>query len=161
VNDTWGFLSDAATLQRIKIPKYLKSHQHWRSGLMSEVSKDLFKGHQYLTIESYRKNGNAVRTPVWFAEEGDLLYVWTSGVSGKARRIRRNPQVKIAPANQSGKPLGDWVSGLATLYAVDTPTYQHGNALMDRKYGLMKKLFNLFGRQNKADRTIITIQIQE
>jgi uncharacterized protein len=128
---------------------------------MSAMSKDLFKGHQYLTIESYRKNGDGVRTPVWFAEENGVLYVWTSGVSGKARRIRRNSQVKIAPANQSGKPLGPWVNGVATLYPLDTPTYQHGNALMDRKYGLMKKLITFFNRQNKADRTVITIQIQE
>ena len=86
---------------------------------MSEVTKDLFKGHQYLTIESYRKNGEAVRTPVWFAEEGGVLYVWTSGVSGKAKRIRRNPQVKIAPADQGGKPLGIWVSGSASLFPVN------------------------------------------
>lgn len=128
---------------------------------MSELSQDLFKGHQYLTLETYRKNGVAVRTPVWFAEEGGVLYVGTSAASGKAKRIRRNSQVKIAPANQGGKPLGRWANGAAALNAVDTPAYQHGNALIDRKYGLLKKLFDLFSRQPKADRTVITIQIQE
>jgi uncharacterized protein len=128
---------------------------------MSEISKDLFKGHQYLTIESYRRNGDGVRTPVWFVEENGWLYIWTSGVSGKAKRIRRNAQVKVAPANQSGKVLGAWVSGTAELFGVDTPTYQHGNGLMDRKYGLMKKLITLFNRQDTKDRTIIKIQIQE
>jgi PPOX class probable F420-dependent enzyme len=127
---------------------------------MSDDLKALFKGHQYLNIESYRKNGDAVRTPVWFAEEDGLLYVWTSGVSGKAKRIRRNAQVKIAPANMSGKPLGEWVNGVAALFPMGTPTYQFGNALIDRKYGLLKKLINLFNRSDKDHHTVITIQIR-
>jgi hypothetical protein len=39
------------------------------------MTLDAFTGKKYLAIESYRKNGAAVRTPVWFAQEGETLYV--------------------------------------------------------------------------------------
>jgi hypothetical protein len=39
------------------------------------MTLDAFSGHKYLVIESYRKDGTAVRTPVWFAQEGETLYV--------------------------------------------------------------------------------------
>src|SRR5260370_20858497 len=50
-----------------------------------------FAGHKYLNLETFKKNGEGVKTPVWFAADASVsldssdakLYVYTIGVSGK------------------------------------------------------------------------------
>ncbi len=71
-------------------------------------------GVKHLAIESYRKNGEAVRTPVWFIEKDGTLFVRTDGDTGKAKRIRGNPRIRIAPCTIRGKPKGDWVNAEAS-----------------------------------------------
>jgi uncharacterized protein len=63
-------------------------------------------GKRYISIASFRKNGLAVQTPVWFAEEGGKLLVMTRTDSGKYKRIRNNPEIKIAPCTMAGKITG-------------------------------------------------------
>ena len=45
------------------------------------------QGRQYMSLISFRKNGTAVPTPVWFSEKDDKLYVMTRSDSGKYKRI--------------------------------------------------------------------------
>jgi PPOX class probable F420-dependent enzyme len=74
-----------------------------------------FAGHKYLNLETFKKDGTGVKTPVWFAADPSLsldsndakLYAYTVGVSGKVKRIRNNLRVKIAPCDMRGKVLGD------------------------------------------------------
>lgn len=57
-----------------------------------------FAGQRYLSLETFKKSGQGVKTPVWFAAEPSVeldsnnvkLYVYTIGVSGKVKRIRNN-----------------------------------------------------------------------
>lgn len=64
------------------------------------------QGHKYVSLMTYRNNGRMVPTSVWFAEEDGKLYVMTRSDSGKYKRIRNHPQVKIAPATIRGKITG-------------------------------------------------------
>ena len=64
------------------------------------------RGQKYISLASFRKNGAAVYTPVWFAEDDGKLYVMTSDSTGKYKRIRNNPQVRIAPCTIRGKVTG-------------------------------------------------------
>jgi PPOX class probable F420-dependent enzyme len=71
-----------------------------------------FVGRGYISLETFRKSGAGVRTPVWFAESGldtpvPLFYVYTIGDSGKAKRIRNNSRVRIAPCDMRGKVFGE------------------------------------------------------
>src|SRR5580765_7213363 len=61
------------------------------------------KGQKYISLASFRKNGNPVYTPIWFGEKDDKLYVMTRSDSGKYKRIRNNPKVGIAPCTMRGK----------------------------------------------------------
>jgi uncharacterized protein len=70
-------------------------------------------GQRYISLSTFRKNGVAVRTPIWFAEEGDKLYFMTNSTMGKCKRIRNNPQVKIAPCTIRGKITGPEFSATA------------------------------------------------
>lgn len=123
------------------------------------VTRDPFEKQQYISLETYRKNGQAVRTPVWFARENGALYVWTYGGSGKVKRIRGNKAVKVAPSDVSGKALGAYVSGEAQVAPKGTPGYEYGNRLVNKKYGFLKKLFEWMGRKNQDQQAIIKINI--
>jgi len=61
-----------------------------------------FKKQKYLNLETLRKSGVGVRTPVWFVQDGNVLFVRTIADSGKVKRIRNNPQVNIAPCKVDG-----------------------------------------------------------
>jgi PPOX class probable F420-dependent enzyme len=61
-------------------------------------------GGKFLSLTSYRRNGNGVATPVWFVTEGGRLLVMTDEHSGKVKRIRRDPFVRIAACSVLGRP---------------------------------------------------------
>lgn len=123
---------------------------------------DEFKGKKYLTLETYRKSGAGVRTPVWFAaapeEAGDSkLYVYSTADSGKAKRIRRMGAVKIAPCDARGKVTGSWVEAHAVI--VGGEEFDLGMRLLDRKYWPWKQLLNLTSRLfAQHQRVMIAIQ---
>lgn len=62
----------------------------------------LFPG-KYLSVTSFKRDGTGVATPVWFVVDGRRLLVMTDPQSFKAKRIRRNPEVMIAPCTASGR----------------------------------------------------------
>ena len=125
--------------------------------MISEEKLRPFAGARFLSLESYRKNGNAVRTPLWFVEEGGVLYVSTSADSGKVKRLRRNPRVRIVPSNFRGNPRGDWVEAAARFEAA--PAAARAQELLVAKYGWQKRLINFFGRLSGRTSVVISIRI--
>ena len=119
-----------------------------------------FEKQQYLNIETFRKSGVGVKTPVWLAQEGETLYVWTQAQSGKVKRIRNNGAVRIAPSTGSGEPLGEWLPAQAQLD--ETPAgLKYLNKLMSKKYGFMFHVFGFLGKlRSSSPYTAIQILIQ-
>jgi uncharacterized protein len=72
-------------------------------------------GQRYISLTTFRKSGVAVRTPIWFAEADNKLYFMTNSKLGKCKRIRNNPQVKIAPCTIRGRITGPEFSGTARM----------------------------------------------
>ena len=62
----------------------------------------VFRG-RYLSITSYKRDGRGVATPVWFVQRDGRLLAETDAASGKVKRIRRNPQVRVAVCTASGR----------------------------------------------------------
>ncbi len=117
-----------------------------------------FQKQNYLNIETFRKNGQGVKTPVWFVEDDGTIFVRTIADSGKVKRIRRNSLVKITSCKVDGTPLGDWV--LANAHEeVDAEIERKVNRLLNKKYGLMKKMFALSSILQKKKNTIIQIDL--
>ncbi len=113
-----------------------------------------FSGQKYLAIESYRKNGEAIRTPVWFVENQRTLYVRTDSDTGKAKRMRRNPRIRIAPCNAGGTLKGGWVEAEAK-FATDEEAEQ-AYQLLRRKYGLQYRAVRFFGRlQGRKNKAVV------
>src|ERR1017187_6982171 len=63
----------------------------------------MFRG-KYLSVISFKRDGTSVATPVWFVEEDGRLLVGTDAASGKVKRIRRHPQVRVAVCTGTGWP---------------------------------------------------------
>ena len=61
-------------------------------------------GQNYISLATFRKNGAAVYTPVWFAEDAGKLYVMTGTKFWKYKRIRNNPRVRLRARNSQLPP---------------------------------------------------------
>jgi uncharacterized protein len=70
---------------------------------------------RYLSITSYKRDGRGVATPVWFVWRDGKLLVETDAASGKVKRIRRNPHVRLAACTASGRPRGEQVPAVAEI----------------------------------------------
>ena len=116
-----------------------------------------FANEKYLNLETLRKTGTAVRTPLWFAEENGLLYIYSLADAGKVKRIRNNPRVRVAPCDMRGNLKGDWVDGQARLLEGDEAN--QANRLLDDKYGLMKRIGNLTSNLMGRKRAFLAIKL--
>jgi uncharacterized protein len=103
------------------------------------------RGQKYISLATYRKNGQAVNTPVWFAEQDEKLYVMTRNDSGKYKRIRNNPQVKVAACTMGGKITGPEFS--ATARVLPGVRWPEAKKALHRKYWLARLPF--WSRKNE------------
>ncbi len=111
----------------------------------------------YLNLETFRKNGVSVKTPVWFVKDGDTLFVRTAANSGKVKRIHSSGQVNIAPCKADGSLLGEWLPAKASELT-DDDTARKVDRLLDRKYGLMKKMFALATKLRGSQYTVLEVK---
>jgi len=58
---------------------------------------------KYVSLVTFRRDGRAVATPVWFAAIGDEFGVITETNVGKVRRIRSNPRVTVQVCDVRGE----------------------------------------------------------
>ena len=125
---------------------------------------EAFAGHKYLNLETFKKSGEGVKTPVWFAadpaselaSDAARLYAYTIGNSGKVKRIRNNGRVRIAPCDMGGKVLGEWVEARAEI--VTGTDAEYGNGLLNKKYWPWKQLLNFFASFRRRGRTGFVIR---
>ena len=114
-----------------------------------------FAGQNYISLETFKKNGQGVKTPVWFVLHKDALYVYTEADSWKVERIRNNPRVRVAVCNVRGDIKGPSLDATASL--IDGDERLAADKLLDRKY-FLKKLFNFLTRINRHKRAMIKIE---
>lgn len=89
------------------------------------------RGHKYMSLITFRKNGEAVPTAVWFAERDGRLYVMTRSDSWKYKRISRNPQVRVAACTMRGRITGPEISALARILPAGDAA---ARATLEKKY---------------------------
>ncbi len=80
---------------------------------------DQIKSEKYISLETYRKNNQAVRTPVWFVIKNDLIVIVTRDQTGKIKRLRSNQKVKIAACSIKGKTSMSMIPGTAQILTED------------------------------------------
>ena len=112
-----------------------------------------FDNENVISLETYRKNGKPVRTPVWFLKEQGLLIVHTADDTGKIKRIRHTRKVRVAPSKFRGEPKSDYIDATAEL-DTDPETVRKYYDLIYKKYGLMgsfTKFIQRFSRSKAKD----------
>jgi PPOX class probable F420-dependent enzyme len=100
---------------------------------------DAIAGQKYISLATFRKSGAPVRTPVWFGEANGKLYVKSRRDSGKFKRIRNNPAVKVAPCDVRGRITGPEFSGTARI--LNRSEEEVAKDAVNRKYWLARLPF--------------------
>lgn len=113
------------------------------------------KSQKYISLETYRKNNQPVKTPVWFVIKDNLIYVVTREQTGKVKRLRNNLQVKFALCSMKGKITGEWVSGTAKILSEQET--KEAVKIRDKKYGFMAKIAK-FASKSKGEFFAFTIE---
>jgi len=103
----------------------------------------------YISLETFRRSGKGVETPVWFATLDGQLYVVTDGTSAKVKRLRATKRIRVAPCNVRGTVTGAWVEGTGRVVKDDARIERAHTALVE-KYGWQMWVLDsfswLFGR---------------
>lgn len=101
-------------------------------------------GSRYVSLGTYRRSGVIVPTPVWIAPLGDALVVTTGGSSGKAKRLRNDPRVRLRPCSRTGTVAAGALTVDAVGEIAGTPEEQPAaTAALGRKYGVQFAAFRL------------------
>ena len=66
----------------------------------------MLSGQAYINLETYRRNGQPVATPVWFTidDNNKMVYVMTRTETGKVKRLQNNSKVRIMPCGMRDSP---------------------------------------------------------
>jgi PPOX class probable F420-dependent enzyme len=89
-----------------------------------------------VVVTTYKRDGTAVPTPVHVVVIGDHAYFRTWSTAGKAKRLRRNPQVRIAPSTARGKPTGPALTAAARR--LEPEEEQPVRQALGKKYPLLQ-----------------------
>lgn len=116
---------------------------------------------QCIALTTFRKTGQAVTTPVMFAQRLGTIYVGTRTDAGKLKRLRRSGRVTFASCTYSGKVTGAVIAGNARILTEPEECTAASTALA-KKYGFMLTLtrnaWRLLHRKAKADEVYIAIE---
>ncbi len=122
------------------------------------------KNASYLNLTTFRRSGEAVTTPLWFAEYEGVLYIQTFPTAGKLRRIDHTRQVRVAPCTLNGKALGPEMEGQARVVTGEQEILLAEVAL-SLKYGLTRRIYfaalsmySRLWRRAPSGRTYIAIE---
>lgn len=110
---------------------------------------------KYICVETFKKNGTGVKTPVWYVLRDSKFYVYTEDDSWKVKRIRNNPRVRIAPCDMRGNVNGEFIEGRAQIISGEEE--KMADKLLDQKY-FLKKIFNLMTKLNRHKRAMIKME---
>lgn len=120
------------------------------------TNTDSLDSQKYISLETYRKNKDPVRTPVWFVISDGLIFVVTRDQTGKIKRLRHTQKVRIASCTIKGRITGEWENGIATI--LDEEKTTEAVKLRDKKYGFMAKIAKFLSK-GKGDLIAFSIKV--
>ena|ERR1700761_6352375 len=117
----------------------------------------------FVSLTTFKRNGEGVSAPMWIGRDGADLFVWTPADSWKVKRVRNNPRVLLAPSSRFGK-VREGVSPVegAAQVATDAETVDRLQAEIRRKYGLEYYLVTFIERiaaRGSKPRVILRISL--
>jgi PPOX class probable F420-dependent enzyme len=116
--------------------------------------------HHYISLVTFRRSGEAVKTPVWFAKHEGKFYVFTAAGSGKVKRLRNGRRIRAAPCGARGRLRGEWIEGQARR--IEDPAIERAAyAALLAKYGWQMRVLNFFSRLSGRieERAILELEL--
>lgn len=120
---------------------------------------EILRGENYISLTTFRKNGQAVATPVWFSEADGKFYVWSEAHSGKIKRLHNNTSVLVSPSDSRGKVTGPVLPARARLLKQkeDAPKIEMAESASKKKYGWQLAFFRTLMKWRKKEYLYIEI----
>lgn len=138
----------------------MRHRDAWSSARADPVSPESgfqhLAGHSYCLLTTFRRNGEPVPTPVWFGLAGGRLYFHTEAGVGKVKRIRANPNVRVAPCTGRGRPLGAPAEGRARILPPGDAARDAERAIASN-YGLFRRLYESMDRLVQSEFVYIEV----
>ena len=125
---------------------------------MSTAEWQALAAARYLNLESLKRDGTAVRTPLWFAPDADgTFYIYSQAEAYKVKRLRRTPACRVAACDMRGNVSGPWLEARAEILSGEAAA--RGMALLDRRYWPWKQMLGLLARLRPgAARAVIALR---
>ena len=101
-------------------------------------------GQKFVSLTTFKRNGDPVAAPMWIVRDGNYLLAWTPADAWKVKRIRNNPRVRLAACGRTGKvaagqPVFDGTAEVIT----DPQEVARAEAMIKHKYGLAFRVVTL------------------
>lgn len=125
----------------------------WRSAAMTTLAD--IKACYTIGLTTMRKDGTPVTTPVTVVFDGDTGYVRTTGGTGKVKRIRRDGDVRAAPATARGTVTGEAVPMVAHL--ADAAETAAARRFLRRKYPFVHGVVFRIGERFQRTPTVYIV----
>jgi uncharacterized protein len=105
-----------------------------------------------IVLTTYRRDGTPVPTPVSIAFDGDRPYFRTWDTAGKAKRLRRDADVEIAPSTLGGRVTGAPLRARAVL--LQGADARRARRALARRHPFLHRLLVPFGHKLMRVRTL-------
>jgi PPOX class probable F420-dependent enzyme len=102
---------------------------------------------KYIAFTTFRRTGEAVSTPTWVVPVSDgRIGFWTAMGSGKTKRLKNDPRVRVQPSDVRGRPKegAPVLSGAAEMVQSGR-LFDEVQARVREKYGVMTKISKALG----------------
>jgi uncharacterized protein len=103
-------------------------------------------------LTTYKRDGTPVDTPVTIAVEGDHAFMRTYDRAWKARRMRNDPSVRLAPSTVRGRPRGEALAARAVL--LDGAEAEHAAHAIARRQPILQGVLVPLLHRMKRYRTL-------
>ena len=98
---------------------------------------------RYINLETFKRDGGGVKTPVWAAPLDGKLVIFSAGDAFKVKRVRRDPRARAAGCDVRGKVHGPWFDG--TCRVIEDPAgIERAHGALRKKYGLQMVVTDFF-----------------
>ena len=121
-----------------------------------ENQLEQFLDQKYINLETYKKDGTPIRTPVWFVIDKEIIYIITRDSTGKVQRLKNNHDVRIVPCSFKGEPKNDWLKGKTEMITGEEA--DKAIKLRKKKYGMFARLSGIFTAQ-KGNLVVYSIEL--
>lgn len=102
---------------------------------------------QYVSITTYRSNGDGVSNPVWITDLQDgTIGFTTASSSHKVGRLRSDPRIMLTPCDMRGNVDPDAGTIEGTVELVDGPGYERVRERVAAEYGMQYRAMTLLGK---------------